>query len=98
MDDPFKPTSSKPVEEKSPEASALVPGITLRGKLSRVNGLLVAVLEGGRTAGVTSQMNAVVVPSDEGGEASLAACRTYIGNSPNFSKLSDFSFIQCPVI
>ena len=72
MDDPFKPTSSKPVEEKSPEASALVLGITLMGKTSRVNGLLVAVLEGGRTAGVTSQMNAVVVPSDEGGEASLA--------------------------
>lgn len=45
---------------------------SLKSRSSRVNGLLVAELEGGKIAGATSQLNVVAVPQSEVAESTLA--------------------------
>ena len=72
-DNPFAPDAAKPEPAKAEEKPAPAgSGELVKVKTSRINGLLVAVLEGGKTAGATSQMNAAALPMDGGGQSSLA--------------------------
>ncbi len=66
-DDPAKKTAETP--SSAPTAPAAP--ASLKARTSRINGLLVMELEGGRMAGATSQMNAVAIPAEGKGEASL---------------------------
>lgn len=68
--DPAKSGDPKPPAEAAPvEMTAGTSG--LKARTCRMNGLLVAVLPNGRTAGATSQMNAIALPDANRSEASL---------------------------
>lgn len=62
--EPKKPTASAP-------ADATLGTSGLKSRTCRMNGLLVRVLPNGKTAGATSQMNAIALPDADRGEASL---------------------------
>ena len=69
-DNPFEPGQAVEAEAKQSSPPPLA-GELLKSRTSRVNGLLVAVLEGGQTAGATSQMNVIAIPLAGGNETTL---------------------------
>ncbi len=72
-DNPFLPAKTDTVPAQPTDLpAASSSGEALKMKTSRINGLLVAVLEGGKTAGATSQMNVSALPLGGSQPSSLA--------------------------